>query len=74
MLLGTIVRKDSVYCLQMASAPNCWYPLGGSSGIAADFREAFGEPGAHDVGKQLHRVQGVLQMENQEQMKARVGQ
>lgn len=68
-LLGIIAEKDGVICLR--TAENVWYPLEGSSGIAWDFREAFNTPQRSDIGKQLYSVRGVLQMENDAQMKER---
>lgn len=61
MLLGTIVDKDGMICLQ--TSPRVWYPLEGNSGIAADFQETFNRASRTDIGRQLHRVGGVLQME-----------
>jgi len=61
MLLGTIVEKDGAICLQ--TSPRVWYPLEGSSGIASDFRETFNRPQRTDIGRQLHRVKGVLYLE-----------
>lgn len=68
--LGTIVEKERCICLQ--TADNVWFPLMGSSGVAADFREAFNEPLLCDVGKQVFSVDGIIQMENAEQMRARL--
>lgn len=69
MKLGTIERKDGWICL--AVSPTCWFPLGGNSGIASEFRETFNEPAESDIGRELHRVCGVLQMESIEQAAAR---
>jgi hypothetical protein len=69
LLLGTIAEKDGMICLQTGS--NCWYPLDGSSGIAERFRETFNAPQRSDIGKRLYNSRGVLQMENEEQRKAR---
>jgi hypothetical protein len=68
-LVGWIAEKDGSICIQTAA--NCWFPLGGNSGLATDFAEAFGEAGAHDIGKRLYRFGDVLQMENAEQMRER---
>jgi hypothetical protein len=70
MLLGTIVDKDGMICLQ--TSPRVWYPLEGNSGIASDFQETFNRASRTDIGRQLHRVGGVLQMESLEQMRARL--
>lgn len=70
--LGTIAEKDGCLCLQ--TAHNVWFPLAGSSGVAADFREAFNEALLCDVGKQVFRVGDVIQMENAEQMRDRLAQ
>ena len=69
LLLGTIVEKDGMLCLQTGAG--VWYPLGGNSGIAEKFRESFNEPQPSDIGKRLYNSRGVLQMENDAQMKAR---
>lgn len=69
-LLGTIVEHDGLICLQ--TAPRLFYPLGGNSGIAADFQEQFNLPARCDIGRQLHRQNGVLCMESIEQMNARL--
>jgi hypothetical protein len=68
--LGTIAEKDGCLCLQ--TADNVWFPLGGNSGVATDFREAFNEALLCDVGKQVFRVGDVIQMENAEQMRDRL--
>lgn len=60
-LLGEIVEKDNIICLQ--TKPNVWYPLDGNSSIAEDFRETFNQASYTDIGRQLHRVKGVLHME-----------
>jgi hypothetical protein len=62
MLLGKIVMKDGSISLQMAKHPNCWYPLGGSSRLAENFRETFNDPTEKDLGRELHQIDGVLQM------------
>jgi len=69
-LLGTIVDHDDMICLQ--TSPRVFYPLGGNSGIAADFQEYFGKPARTDIGRQLHRQNGVLCMESIDQMQARL--
>lgn len=68
-LLGEIVEKDGMICLQ--TGPGVWYPLDGASGIAEDFRETFNRAQKSDIGKRLHKMRGVLCLENQEQMQAR---
>ena len=69
-LLGTIAEFGPLIALQ--TAPNCYYPLGGNSGIAEDFRESFGTAGEHDIGKRVYRHRaGHLCMENDEQVAAR---
>lgn len=60
-LLGEIVEKDGMICLQ--TGPGVWYPLDGASGIAEDFREAFTCASRTDIGRQVHRVKGVLYLE-----------
>jgi len=64
-LLGEIVEKDGMICLQ--TAPRVFYPLGGNSGIAEDFRETFNQPARADLGRRLYRQNGVLCMESTEQ-------
>jgi hypothetical protein len=71
MKIGTIVLKDNLYCLESNSGRS-WFPLDGASGIAHDFRETFTHVFPSDLGKELHRVGGVLQMENNEQRDARL--
>jgi hypothetical protein len=68
-LLGEIVDKDGMICLQ--TAPRVFYPLEGNSGIAQDFCETFNRPQRSDIGRQLHRQNGVLCMESTEQAAAR---
>lgn len=65
LLLGTIVEKDGMLCLQ--SRAICWYPLNGPSDIAECFRESFNAPQRSDTGKRLYNSGGVLQMENNAQ-------
>ena len=69
LFLGLIAEKDGMICLQTGAG--CWYPLGGSSGIAERFRESFNAGQRSDLGKRLYNVGGVLQMENDEQKLAR---
>jgi hypothetical protein len=69
-LLGEVVLYQGALSLQ--TSPNCWYPLEGASGLAHDFREDFGPPQPGDIGKRVYRVGGILQMENDEQRKARI--
>lgn len=69
-LLGVIAEKDGCICLQTGA--NVWYPLGGSSGIAEKFRESFNEPQRSDIGKRLYNMRGVLQIENDAQLKERL--
>lgn len=64
MLLGKIVVKDDCICLQSARNANLYYPLDGNSWLATDFRETFNNAGMHDVGRTLHRVNGVFYMGN----------
>jgi hypothetical protein len=70
-LLGEIVDKDGMICLQ--TAPGVFYPLDGNSGIAEDFRETFHKPRRSDIGRQLHRQGGVLWIESIEQRDLRKG-
>lgn len=70
LLLGTIIKKDGCICLETDA--NVYYPLGGSSGIAKRFRESFNEALPSDIGKRLYNSCGVLQMESNEQMEARL--
>lgn len=70
LLLGVIAEKDGMICLQTGA--HCWYPLEGSSEIANQFRETFNAPSRSDIGRNLYRDRGVLQMESMEQMLARV--
>lgn len=69
ILLGEIVAKDGMICLQTHT--NTWFPLNGNSAIAEIFRESFSEPTQSDIGRRLYNVDGVMQMENLEQMRAR---
>lgn len=69
-LLGTVVEKDGWICLQTSAC--AWYPLGGASGIAFDFRGAFGTAQKGDIGKRVYRYGDVLQMENTEQRDKRL--
>lgn len=69
LLIGTITEKDGMICLQTGAG--VWYPLGGNSGIAERFRESFNAPQRSDIGKRLYNSRGVLQMENDAQMKER---
>lgn len=69
-LLGEIVYHQGRLALQ--TSPRIWYPLDGSSGVAHDFREAFGRAQRCDLGKLVYRVRGVMQMENDEQRAARL--
>lgn len=71
-LLGVMVEKDGMICLERGL--NCWFPIGGSSGIAERFRETFNEPQRSDIGKRLYDVGGVLQMENDAQKAEREAQ
>lgn len=47
-LIGTIVKKDGMICLQSANNPRLFYPLEGNSGIAVDFQETFNAPAPSD--------------------------
>lgn len=69
MKLGTIVDHEGAICLQ--TSPRVFYPLEGSSGIAHDFREVFNRATPSLIGRELHRVKGVLYIENLEQMRER---
>lgn len=69
LLLGTIAEKDGMLCLQTGAG--VWYPLDGNSGIAEKFRESFNAPQRSDLGKRLYNAGGVLQMENDAQLKER---
>lgn len=71
-LLGTIVKKDGLICLETLT--NCWYPLGGNSSIAVEFQETFNTPAQSDIGRQLWRVNGVICMESIEEMRKRKGE
>lgn len=69
-LLGTIAEFGPFIALKVA--PNCYYPLGGPSDIASDFRDTFGTAGAHDIGKRLYRHSaGHLCLESLDQSAAR---
>jgi hypothetical protein len=69
-LLGEIVQHEG--CISLQTAPNCWLPLGGNSGIAEDFRESFNAPVPSDVGRRLYRMNaGHLAMESRDQAAAR---
>jgi hypothetical protein len=72
ILLGEIVEHDGMLCLQTSA--NVWYPLDGSSGVAECFRETFNAPHRSDIGKRVYSVRGVLQMENDQQLKERLEQ
>lgn len=71
MKLGTIVEHEGCYCLESVSGKS-WFPLDGASGIAHDFRETFTHAFPSDLGRELHRVKGVLYMESVEQYNARL--
>lgn len=71
-LLGVFVEKDGMICLE--TGLNCWFPIGGNSGLAAEFCETFNAPQRSDLGKRLYRVGGVLQMENDAQKAARMAE
>jgi hypothetical protein len=65
-LLGEIVEFEGMLCLR--TAPNCYYPLEGNSGVASDFCESFNAPAPSDVGRRLYRMDaGHLAMESREQ-------
>lgn len=69
-LLGTIEQCGPYIALRTSST--CFYPLGGASGIASDFRETFNDAAPHDIGKRLYRHSaGHLCMESAEQREAR---
>lgn len=67
--IGEIVEHDGCICVQVR--PNLYYPLAGSSGLAADFRDAFNAPSRTDLGRGLWNVDGVLQMETAQQAQER---
>jgi hypothetical protein len=67
--IGEIVEYDGCICVQVR--PNLYYPLAGSSGLAADFRDAFYDVQASDIGRGLWNVDGVLQMETVQQAQER---
>lgn len=67
-LIGAIVEYDNCLCLRTLCA---WFPLGGNSGLASDFEVAFGPVQRGDIGKRVYYVNGVMQMENEEQRDAR---
>lgn len=70
-LLGTIQQAGP--WLALRTSPNAVYPLGGSSGIASDFRETFGEAQANDIGRRLYRHSaGHLCLESIEQRDKRL--
>jgi hypothetical protein len=69
-LIGTIAIKDGWISLQTGAS--VWYPLDGNSGIAERFRETFTRAQNSDVGRRLYNNRGTLQMENPEQMAARL--
>lgn len=72
-LLGTIERCGP--WLALRTSPTCHYPLGGSSGVASDFRGAFGDAQAVDIGKRVYRHSaGHLCMENDAQRDERLEQ
>jgi hypothetical protein len=69
-LLGEIVEFEGMLCLR--TAPNCYYPLEGNSGVASDFCESFNAPAPSDVGRRLYRMDaGHLAMESRDQAAAR---
>jgi len=70
-LLGTIQQAGP--WLALRTSPNAVYPLGGSSGIASDFRDAFGEAQSGDIGRRLYRHSaGHLCLESIEQRDKRL--
>lgn len=71
--IGTVEREGREFFLAVAGKPDLRHPLQGFGANAVAFREAFGPPQAHDVGKRLYRRGGVLQMENDQQLAARKG-
>jgi hypothetical protein len=70
-LIGTVVDHEGTLSLKIENAA-AWFPLGGNSGTAVDFVEAFGPAQRGDIGKRVFRVDGVMQMENDEQRDARL--
>lgn len=70
-LIGAIVEHENCLCIRTLGA---WFPLGGNSGLASDFVEAFGPAQRGDIGKQVFRVNGVMQMENDEQRATRLAE
>ena len=71
ILIGEVVEKDKMLCLRTPDGKT-WYPLDGNSGIAEDFREAFGDVQRIDIGKRVYSSRGVWQMENDAQRQARL--
>lgn len=70
-LIGEIVDHEGA--LSIGTGARVFYPLGGSSGLAEDFRASFGDAQPGDIGKRVYRVAGGhLQMENNEQRAARI--
>lgn len=67
-LIGAVVEHENCLCIRTLGA---WFPLGGNSGLATDFVEAFGPAQRGDIGKRVYYVDGVMQMENEEQRDAR---
>jgi len=67
-LIGAIVEHENCLCIRTLCA---WFPLGGNSGLASDFEDAFGPAQHCDIGKRIYYVNGVMQMENAEQRDAR---
>lgn len=71
-LLGTVLCKDG--WISLYTGKGIWYPLGGASGIANDFRETFGEAQLNDVGRRLYRQGEFLAMESHGQRDARIAE
>lgn len=67
-----LVLPDGLICLQDSKFPRAFYPLGGNHLVAFQFRREFHQAQKSDVGRKLWRIDGALQMENLEQMQARL--
>jgi hypothetical protein len=69
-LIGTITDREGMLGIHNGAV---FYPLNGNSGLAYDFKIAFGRVQRGDIGKRVFNVRGVLQMENNEQRDKRLG-
>lgn len=71
LFLGEIVAHGSGYALHKPGEPVM--VISGLAPAAFTFRQAFGRPQPHDIGKRVYRVaSNVWQMENDEQRAARL--